>query len=97
MARYFVFDLDGAIARARLDDVMFIPYNARERHGHPEAESKINWAYDRYCVSKTPGKMTPEYPNLFAELTGDAERFYGACRKTFLEGRRPLTIAGVQE
>jgi hypothetical protein len=78
-------------------DVMFIHYNARERHGHPDAESKIAWAYDRYCAPKTPGKMTPEYPNVFAEFTGESHAFFEACRKTFLEGRRPLTIAGVQE
>lgn len=78
-------------------DVMFIHYNARERHGHPEAESKIYWAYDRYCAPKTPGKMTPEYPNVFAEFTGDARAFFKACEKTFLEGRRPLTIAGIED
>ena len=78
-------------------DVMFIHYNARERHGHPEAESKIYWAYDRYCAPRTPGKMTPEYPNVFAEFVGDTRDFFAACARTFLDGRRPLTVAGVQE
>jgi len=77
-------------------DVMFIHYRARERHGHPEAESKVYWAYDRYCAPRTPGKMTPEYPNVFAEFTGDVNAFFQACQKTFLEGRRPLTITGVE-
>jgi hypothetical protein len=78
-------------------DVMFIHYNARERHGHPDAESKIYWAYDRYCAPKTPGKMTPEFPTVFAEFTGDTSAFFTACAATFLHGHRALTISALQE
>lgn len=78
-------------------DVMFIHYNARERHGHPAAESKIYWAYDRYCAPRTPGKMTQEFPNVFAEFVEDAKPFFEACANTFLHGRRTLTIAALQE
>ena len=78
-------------------DVMFIHYNARERHGFPAAESKIYWAYDRYCMPRTPGKMTPEYPNVFAEFVGDAKDFFKRCEDTFLGGQKPLTIAPLQE
>lgn len=78
-------------------DVMFIHYNARERHGFPAAESKIYWAYDRYCMPRTPGKMTPEFPNVFAEFDGDTQPFFKACEATFLNGRKTLTIAGLEE
>ena len=78
-------------------DVMFIHYNARERHGFPEAESKIYWAYDRYCAPRTPGKMTQEFPTVFAEFTGDAQAFFAACERTFLQGRRDVTITGAEE
>lgn len=75
-------------------DVMFIHYNARERHGFPAAESKVYWAYDRYCMPRTAGKMTPEFPNVFAQFEGDCAAFYDACRKTFFEGQRPITVRG---
>jgi hypothetical protein len=78
-------------------DVMFIHYNARERHGHPDAESKIYWAYDRYCAPKTPGKMTPEYPNVFAEFVDGSGDFFERCARTFLHGRRTLTISRLEE
>ena len=78
-------------------DVMFTHYRARERHGFPAAESKIYWAYDRYCAPRTPGKMTPEFPNVFAEFVDDTAAFFEQCRKTFYDGRRPLTIASSQE
>ncbi len=78
-------------------DVMFIHYSARERHGFPAAESKIYWAYDRYCMPRTPGKMTPEYPNVFAEFVGDKTAFFDRCQRTFLGGQKPLTIAALQE
>ena len=77
-------------------DVMFIHYPARERHGFPEAESKIYWAYDRYCQPKTMGKMTPEFPNVFAEFTDDPSAFFQACRDTFIGGRKPLLIHGLE-
>jgi hypothetical protein len=75
-------------------DVMFIHYHARERHGFPAAESKVYWAYDRYCMPRTPGKMTPEFPNVFAQFEGDCAAFYEACRLTFSEGQRPLALTG---
>ena len=78
-------------------DVLFIHYNARERHGFPAAESKVYWAYDRYCMPRTPGKMTPEFPNVFAQFEGDTAAFFDACRRTFTEGRRPLTLTGEEE
>lgn len=78
-------------------DVMFIHYNARERHGFPAAESKIYWAYDRYCMPRTPGKMIPEFPNVFAEFEGDAQPFFKACEATFLNGRKTLTITALEE
>jgi hypothetical protein len=78
-------------------DVMFIHYNARERHGFPEAESKIYWAYDRYCAPRTPGKMTQEFPNVFAEFVGNSKPFFDICARTFLHGRSTLTIAALQE
>ena len=78
-------------------DVMFIHYNARERHGFPAAESKIYWAYDRYCMPRTPGKMTPEFPNVFAEFVGDTRDFFNKCEDTFLGGQKPLTIVPLQE
>ena len=69
----------------------------RGLHGFPAAESKIYWAYDRYCMPRTPGKMTPEYPNVFAEFVGDAKDFFKRCEDTFLGGQKPLTIAPLQE
>jgi hypothetical protein len=78
-------------------DVMFIHYNARERHGFPAAESKIYWAYDRYCMPRTPGRMTPEFPNVFAEFEGDPQPFFKACEATFLNGRKTLTITALEE
>lgn len=78
-------------------DVMFIHYNARERHGFPEAESKIYWAYDRYCAPRTPGKMTQEFPSVFAEFEGETQPFFDLCARTFLHGRRNLTISPLQE
>lgn len=75
-------------------DVMFIHYDARERHGFPEAESKIYWAYDRYCAPKTAGKMTPEFPNVFAQFEGDTSGFFEACRNTFYGGWRTVSIRG---
>ncbi|MBI1775197.1 MAG: DUF3830 family protein [Proteobacteria bacterium] len=78
-------------------DVMFVHYGLRERHGFPEAESKIYWAYDRYCQPKTPGKMTAEFPTVFAEFRSDATAFFQACRDTFYGGRKPLVIRGILE
>ena len=77
-------------------DVMFTHYPHRWRHGFPAAESKIAWAYDRYVQPMTPGRITPEYPSVFAEFDGDAKAFFEACRATFYGGRTPLAIAGVE-
>ena len=88
---------ENAAGMIQKGDVMFIHYNARERHGFPAAESKIYWAYDRYCMPRTPGKMTPEYPNVFAEFVGDTAKFFERCAATFLGGQKPLTIAPLQD
>src|SRR5262249_20139601 len=88
---------ENATSLIQTGDVMFMHYRARERHGFPEAESKIFWAYDRYCMPRTMGKMTPEYPTVFAAFEGDTTRFYQACRDTFYGGRTPATIRGVEE
>ncbi len=75
-------------------DVWFTHYPERWRLGFPKAESRITWAYDRFCQPRVPGRMTPEYPNVFAEFTGDAGAFFKACGDTFYGGRRPVTIEG---
>jgi hypothetical protein len=88
---------ENATGLVHTGDVMFMHYRARERHGHPAAESKIFWAYDRYCMPRTMGKMTPEFPSVFAAFEGDAGAFYQACRDTFYGGLKPVTILGVED
>jgi len=73
-------------------DVMFTHYPERWRLGFPEAESRIAWAYDRFCQPRVPGRMSPEFPNVFAEFVGDASAFFAACSATFYGGRKPVRI-----
>ena len=77
-------------------DIWFTHYPERWRLGFPQAESRITWAYDRFCQPRVPGRMTPEYPNVFAEFTGDASAFFKACGDTFYGGRKPVTISGLE-
>ena len=41
--------------------------------------------------------MSQEFPNVFAEFTGDTRPFFDLCARTFLNGQRPLTITALQE
>lgn len=85
---------ENATIHIQTGDVMFTHYNARERHGFPEALSEIYWAYDRYCQPKAPGKMTPVIPNVFAEFLPGAQPFYEVCRRIRREGSKLVTITG---
>ena len=77
-------------------DVMFTHYPERWRLGFPKAESRITWAYDRFCQPRVPGRMSAEYPNVFAAFVGDSTAFFEACRATFYGGRKPVRIEGVE-
>lgn len=77
-------------------DVMFMHYPERWRLGFPKAESRITWAYDRFCQPRVPGRMSAEYPNVFAEFVGDSSTFFEACRATFYGGRKPVRIEGIE-
>jgi len=77
-------------------DVMFTHYPERWRLGFPEAESRISWAYDRFCQPRVPGRMSPEFPNVFAEFVGESSAFFAACAATFYGGRKPIRIEGAE-
>jgi len=148
MSRYLVFDLGGAIARARLDDerapvtcqtlwervfpfdghglparhsgteagfhfdptilapvenatcllqkgdIVFIHYNARERHGSPDAISEVIWCYGRYNMAIAPGKQQHVLGNVFAEFLPGAEAFYAMSERLFIDGPIPLKVTG---
>jgi hypothetical protein len=148
MARYLVFDLDGAIARARLDDdlapvtcqtlwerilpfdgqglparhsgteagfhfdptivipienatahmikgdVVFIHYEHRSRHGHPEPISEVIWCYGRYNMAISPGKQEPVLGNVFATLLPGSEAFYAMSERLFIDGPKRLKVTG---
>jgi hypothetical protein len=78
-------------------DVMFMHYPERWRLGFPEAETRITWAYDRFCQPRVPGRMSPEYPNVFAQFEEDSQCFFEACRATFYGGRKPIEVSGSED
>jgi hypothetical protein len=77
-------------------DVAFIRNDPRERYANPRGISEVVWGHDRFCQPRVPGRMTPEYPNVFDEFTGDASAFFKACGDTFYGGRKPVTISGLE-
>ncbi len=148
MARYLVFDLEGAVARALLDDerapvtcqilwervfpydghglparhsgteagfhfdptvlvpvenatlhlmkgdVVFIHYNAHERHGSPEPISEVIWCYGRYNMAIAPGKQQHVLGSVFAGFLPGAEAFYAMSERLFIEGAKHLKVTG---
>jgi len=78
-------------------DVMFTHYPERWRLGFPKTESRITWAYDRFCQPSAPGRMSAEYLNVFAAFVGESTAFFDACRAAFYSGRKPLTIRGTDD
>ena len=148
MARYLVFDLEGAVARALLDDerapvtcqtlwervfpydghglparhsgteagfhfdptllapvenatlqlmkgdIVFIHYNARERHGNPDPISEVIWCYGRYNMAIAPGKQQHVLGNVLAGFLPGAEAFYAMSERLFTEGAKRLTVTG---
>lgn len=85
--------VENASARVLPGDVVFVHYDAMERHGYPEALSEICWAYDRYVRPMMPGMLKPICPNVFARLL-DSEVFYDMSRRIRREGSKPIRITG---
>ena len=75
-------------------DVMFIHYNARERHGSPDAISEVIWCYGRYNMAIAPGKQQHVLGNVFAEFLPGAEAFYAMSERLFIDGPIPLKVTG---
>ena len=56
-------------------DVVFIHYDPRERYNNPRGVSEVVWAYDRFNVTRSPGKIHDVVGNWFGRLVGDWSAF----------------------
>ena len=68
--------VENATVNLMKGDIVFIHYEARERHGNPEPISEVIWCYDRYNMAVAPGKQQRVLGNVFAEFLPGAETFY---------------------
>ena len=88
--------MEHATTQIQTGDLMFTRYDARQRHGFPEALSEIYWAYDRYCRPTMPGAMLPVCPNVFGAFEEGFEAFFEASRNIRTEGRKKIAVTKIE-
>lgn len=84
--------VENATCHLMKGDVVFIHYNANERHGNPAPVSEVVWCYDRYNGALAPGKQQPIVGNVFAEMLPGAEPFYAMTARLFTHGPMRVRI-----
>jgi hypothetical protein len=78
-------------------DVVFIHYDLRERYRNPRGVSEIVWAYDRFHVTRSPGKLHEVVGNWFARLDGDWSEFAKTSARLAHEGKKPIKVTRLEE
>lgn len=71
-------------------DVGYYAIHGGEEYGWPTDLSELCIFYDRDAEPRMPGG--PVRVNVFARMAGNADRFFGMCRKMRIEGRKRFQV-----